>query len=109
MAPLKIEVYGRDTWAKVGDIKPGNPSGSISNNNPNGSRDVYVFECLPDNSGSVIYRSKGGCDAETGRARVLSTIGTEVVRELKRGDLPYEMEVKTDRSAETRRIRFTHV
>ncbi len=110
MASLTLEVYATaDEWKKIGELKPGDPIGSISNNKPNGTRDIYMFECLPDGSKSIIYRSKAGIDIEYGLTRMVTTEGAEVIKELRIGDEPYIMEVSTDRSPKSRRqIRFTY-
>lgn len=108
MPPLDVEAYLPDRrWTKLFELKPGDQSGSLSNNKPDGSRDVYIFECLPDDSGSVIYRSRAGMDIDDGSARTVFTAGADVVRELRRGDASYEMSIRTDRSRPGR-IRFTH-
>jgi hypothetical protein len=75
MSPLRIEIYNPELsrWIQVGEVKPGDPSGSISDNKPDGTRDIYLFECAPDNSKSTIYRSGLGLDTEVeqGRLRVV--------------------------------------
>lgn len=110
MSPLNLETYGPNmNWIKIGEVEPGDPPGSMSNNKPDGSRDIYIFECLPDDSKSVIYRSRAGLDTEIGPVRALTTTGADIIKEIKRGDEPYEMKIKTDKSPEPRQIRFTHV
>jgi hypothetical protein len=110
MTPLKLEIYTQNkNWIKVGELRAGDQPGSVSDNKPDGSRDVYMFECSPDDSKSTIYRSKAGIDTEIGPMRTLTTVGAEVIKELKRGGDPYEMRIKTDKSPEARLIRFTHV
>jgi len=110
MAPLKVEVYVSDNeWRIVGFARPGMP-GSLSDNRPDGRRDIYRLECLPDDSKSFIYRSRGGADIEIGDLRaVFPTEGQEVIAELKRGDEPYRLMVATDRNLRPAVIRFTHV
>ena len=111
MSPLRIEGYNSTSreWINVGEVKPGDPPGSISDNKPDGSRDLYMFECVPDDSKSTIYRSGFGADVDMGhvRAVVPDPSRLEVVKELGRGEA-FELEVKTDRSPEPRKIRFTH-
>jgi len=63
---------------------------------------------LQDGSKSVIYRSIAGFDTEVGSMRVLTTEGAEVVKELKDGNEPYVLNVRTDKSPEQRCIRFKH-
>lgn len=66
MSPLRVEVYnpGAKRWFLTGEVKPGGPPGSISDNKLDGSRDVYIFWCAPDDSQSTIYRSGFGVDVE---------------------------------------------
>ena len=108
MAPLSLEIYKDGNWSKVGEIKPGDPTGSISDNTETG-REIYLFECSPDDLGSVIYRSKGGIDKTIGSERQVIMADDEIIKELQKGDAPYEMEIKTDISTESKRIRFTHI
>lgn len=111
MSPLKVEVSRTGTeWVQAGPlIKPGDPSGSMSNNKEDGSRELYFFECSPDDSRSTIYKSGAGFDVDLGllRASEIDTSRLEVIRELLKGET-YEMEVKTDRSLEKIKVRFTH-
>lgn len=110
MPPLHIEVFnpGNKEWVRAGEVHPTDPKGSMSDNKPNG-RDVYIFECAKDDSKSTIYRSGLGIDIEVGKFREISMDASrlEIVKELKDGE-SFEIEVKTDRSPEKRKIRFTH-
>jgi hypothetical protein len=89
MAPLLLEIYNanKKNWIKVGEVKPGDPPGCLSDNKPDG-RYIYVFECFPDDSESVIYRSKFGVDIEIGQMRAFATLSLEVVKELQKGEKP---------------------
>ncbi|MEK7182805.1 MAG: hypothetical protein AAB694_01460 [Patescibacteria group bacterium] len=111
MAPLSLEAYNPDknSWITLDEIKPLDRPGSISDNRPDGERDIYLLECAPDDSHSTIYRSKLGVDVDlTSQIRsVTSASGLEVIKELKKGE-SFEMDVKTDRSSQPSRIRFTH-
>lgn len=111
MSPLRVEVLNQQNqWVQVGsEIKPGGPVGSISNNKHNGTREIYLLSCAPDNSKSIIYRSGFGTDIDLGPQRevLLALDKLEVVKELKKGE-SYEMFIKTDRSPEPRKIRFSH-
>ena len=54
MSPLNLEIYSPNrTWIKVAEIRRGDLPGSISDNKSDGSRDVYMFGCLPDDSKSA--------------------------------------------------------
>ena len=113
MSPLRIEAYNPELsrWIQVGEVKPGDSPGSISDNKPDGTRDVYMFGCAPDNSKSIIYRSGLGLDTEVerGRLRVVMPDPSrfETVKELNPGE-SYKMTVKTDVSQAPGQIRFTH-
>lgn len=110
MSPLKLKIFRerQGGWVTIGDVKPGDRPGSISDNKADGARDVYVFKCSEDDSKSTIYRSEGGVDTEKGDIRtVIPLEGLTIVKELKKGE-SYEIEVKTDVSKEPRKIRFSH-
>lgn len=109
MAPLNIEVYNpeRSDWIKAGELKPGDRPGSMSQNKPDGSRDIYMFECALDDSHSTIYRSALGADTEIGDARLVTTTGLEVVKELRKGDQPFILTLRPDERVR-RMARFTH-
>jgi hypothetical protein len=110
MASLQLELeVSKGRWATIGTVKPGDPPGSISDNQEDGSRDIYLFECARDGSKSTLYRSKGGIDGVVGPNRVVNMAdGAEIVKELMAGE-PYEMEVKPDRCPEPKKVRFTHM
>ena len=106
---LILEIYTNEKeWIKAGELNPGDRPGSISNNNPDGSRDVYLFECETNNNRSVIYRSSAGINTEVENLRVANVQGLEVIKELSKNDPTLEMKVKTDRSQHYRVIRFIH-
>lgn len=111
MSPLRVEIYNPEArnWIKIGEVKPNDLPGSISDNKSDGSRDVYMFECAADNSKSTIYRSGFGADIDLGSMRVVSPDPSqlEVVKELNKNE-SFEMVVKTDKSPGPRRIRFSH-
>lgn len=111
MSPLRVEIYNPEAkqWTLVGEVKPGDPPGSISDNKSDSSRDLYLFECATDNSESAIYRSGLGVDTEVDRFRVVvpNLSRLEVVKRLKKNE-SFDMTVKTDRSPKPRQIRFTH-
>lgn len=112
MAPLELRMYNPFTkeWKKVGEVPEGD-NGSISNNKPDGTRDIYFFECAEDNSHSTIYRSGFGMDMEiTGtslRELIIDGSKIEKVAELK-ADESHEMIVKTDKGSMPVNTRFTH-
>lgn len=108
--PLRLELRDPNNahrWIVVGTLMPGQPSGSVSNNTPEG-RDIYLFACLEDGSKSVIHKSDMGVDIETAQVReIVNLTGFSVVKELREGET-YEMDIRSDQSPETRHIRFTH-
>lgn len=107
MSPLNLEVFNPQgsEWRKVGELKPGQPPGSISQNKPDGSREIYFFECNSDDSESIIYRSKAGVDAATSHVRSVGTAGLETVRVLKNGE-SHTISIKVDTSDVRRIIRL---
>lgn len=87
MPPLSLSVKtGDGNWKEFGVLRPGNRPGSISDNTPEGRREVYVFACWPDDSRSVVSRSAGGADAATDDARRIISAGFEVVKVLRKGE-----------------------
>ena len=96
-----------NNWIEIAALNPRDRPGSISDNKPDGGRDVYLFECEPDDSKSTIYQYRGS-DTEFGLVRLVDLEGIEVVKELRRGDKPYEMRVKPGKVPEHTQIRFTH-
>src|SRR3989344_5798873 len=107
---LGVEVYNAmaKDWVQLPELKPGDRPGSVSQNKPDGTREVYLFECAPDNSHSTIYRSKLGADAATPDTRIVTTEGLEIIKELRRGEEPYVLTLLTDISPQRKIIRFTH-
>ena len=112
MPPLEIEAYhkGREVWVKSAEVKPGDPPGSISDNKPNGKRDIYMFECITDDSKSTIYRSVLGLDLESAKGErtvFFDPSKREVVKELAKGE-SHEITVFTDKARQASLLRFTH-
>ncbi len=108
--PLYLEINREGKWRTVGRLTPGDSPGSISHNKTDGRREMYMFECAADDSHSTIYRSIGGADGEIGDKRHVNIMsGIEIITILYRGNEPYAMSIKTDRSEKTRQIRFSHV
>lgn len=105
---LLIEVF-TDDWQPMGEISASDPPGSFSHNPEDGPREMLMFYCHGDRS--TIERSLGGGDAETGPYRIVTSIGTELVAELRDGE-SHEMFIRPDNYREERlegrRVRFTH-
>ena len=109
MSPCEVEFRpkGQKEWLKLESINPGDQPGSISDVSK-GKRDIYLFDCAPDNSKSTIYRSPVGVDMDVGEAaRVITPLkDLEVIKEVKRGE-SHELEVTTERG-HSGTFRFTH-
>lgn len=109
MSPLRIEAFnsGIGEWVTAGKIYPGDQPGSISQNKPDGEREIYLFECKEGDEKSVIYRSKEGFDISSPTSRTIGTAGLETVATLKDRE-HYEISIKTDKSEARTVVRFTH-
>lgn len=112
MAPLEIDTYRPDLnkWVHIGEVKPGDRPGSIAQNNPDGTRDIYIFECAKDDSSSTVYRSKSGVDFTKGQLREIISERTnwQVIKIIKKSEEPSTLNIKTDISSQRRLIRFSH-
>jgi len=112
MTPLYLDVEIENQYKQMARIAPNDPAGSISNNNEDGTRAIYLFECNSDDSSSTIYEMPFGLDTETGKQRVIMNISDKtkwkIVRVLREGDNPLILNIKTDKSPVSQRIRFTH-
>lgn len=112
MPPLHIEAFHSTNrnWFRLGEIHPTDPMASMSDNKPDGSRNIYMLKCARDDSGSTIFRSGAGVDTKVGRFREIIAMDTsklEVVKELRDGE-SFEMDVKPDMSPASIKVRFTH-
>ncbi len=111
MSPLRVEIYRPDIkqYAQAGEVSFGDPPGSMSDNKPDGTRDLYIFECSPDDSKSTIYKSELGVDVSQGnlRAVISDRARWNIVKELRKNQ-SFEMNVRTDVSPKPRQVRFTH-
>lgn len=109
MSPLKVEIYRplSTAWQLVAELWSNDPYGSISDNLADGTRNVYTFGVNRDDATAFIERSILGLDVEYESQRALDSSGFETTALLNDGE-SYEMEVKTDRSPEPRKIRFSY-
>jgi hypothetical protein len=110
MSPLRIQRYipDNDAWSQVVDVNGGDPDVSISANNPDGSRDVYLFGVDTINHQGYIRRSIGGIDEADPDVRVIDSLGFVTVATLNSSE-SYELVTVTDKSkGEPRRLRFTY-
>jgi hypothetical protein len=107
--PLLLEVYNPHlkTWVEAGRVSPGDPPGSMSNNTLDGSRELYIFECAVDDSTSTIYVVPGKGDVATTHVRAVLNNRQEwlVFKKLRKNQV-LELTVKTDRSPQSRKLRF---
>lgn len=112
MSPLEMKGYRKDAGDFVHHalFEPGE-SGRITNNLPNGEKELYRFSCLPDGSKSVIEKSKRGFGiAFAGAGQPLSaghSLEWTLVRELRRGEF-FDIQVITDFNPNLRTVRFEH-
>ncbi len=106
----RIETYiqSADRWAMVADVAPGSLPGSITNITDDGIREIILFECAPDNSQTTIYRSTLGIDTEIGPHRIIDSLQRETINDLRVGE-SHEMNIRTDKGTEPRKVRFTHI
>lgn len=101
----------KEEWVNVGEVGPNDLPGTLSNNLPDGTRDVYVFSCSKDDSHSEIRKLPLGFETEIGYMRVFDQNDldrAEVVATLRRNDPPYRISLKTDVSLQRKIVRFTH-
>src|ERR1700722_11976619 len=98
MSPLKVELYNASTdgWRPLGEIKPGEQNGSLSDNLPDGKRDVYMFGVDEETNSGFILRSVAGIDIENSGTRAINSLAFAVVARLLDGD-SHEMMIRTDR------------
>lgn len=111
MSPLRIEKYITESniWDHVADINSGDPDGTISANNPDGSRDIYLFGVDMINRQGFIKRSIAGIDIANAEKRAVNSLGFLTVATLNSNE-SYEIETVTDRSqGKSRRVRFVYL
>ena len=111
MSPIRIERFipNTDTWVHMGDVNRGDPNASISANNSDGTRDLYMFGVDGENQQGYIKKSIAGFDEADSEIRVTYSLGFITVATLNPSD-SYEIEIITDKSrGELRRIRFVYL
>lgn len=89
---LHVQLKKEGRWKDIIRLGPEDRAGSISDIKQN-RRDVYVFKCNEDGTSSLL-RSKSGVDVEKEDVRVITTVGLETIKLLRRGE-SYEMNVKS--------------
>jgi hypothetical protein len=107
MSPLLIQMHDKsnDTWYDVARINPGDRPGSASDNGR--IRNMYMFECSPDDNYSTLSRSKGGMDLEDSKMRIIKSEGFEVVKMLRKDEF-HDLSIVTAGGKEVD-IRFKHI
>lgn len=87
--PLLAQVMDRKTNSILLSkfLPPGSYPGTVSNNK-DGARELYIFECVPDDTSSRLCRSTGGVDIalSNGARLVRPENGLELVRTLRKGE-----------------------
>lgn len=103
--PLLVEVATAEGWLPASVLFPGDPEASMSSNHPRG-RDIILFRCEQDRS--VISRSTGGADWETGggTGRAIASLGIAELAVLGPGE-SFELTATSDRG-HTHTVRWTH-
>jgi hypothetical protein len=105
---LRIEVHIEDDqWALAGQIDQGDRDGSMSDNPPEGGRDIYRFGVDPVSNTGYVVREGFGADRDVSGVREVSSLGTVIVASLHHGE-SHELTVRPDNSSAPRRIRFTY-
>ena len=109
MCPLKFELFNHNThqWATVGEVKAGDPDGSVSDNKGD-TRDTYSFGVDAENNQGYVMKSIDAVDVAFAGVRAIGAESFETVAELG-PDESHEMIIKTDRSEVARKIRLTYL
>lgn len=104
---LCVEIRDGASWRTIGRLAPGEPSGSISHNAPDG-RQIYRFTAV-SSALSRIERSVGGVDFEVGALRVIAaSAGFEEVSRLTAENPKLVFWLRTDLMTEVHEARFRH-
>lgn len=108
MPPLRVDVYnpGSDEWIQLKDLGAEDRVGTVSDNTPEG-RYIYLFGVDKRENKAFIKKSTTGLDVNIGPNRVVSSMASVIVASLDLNE-SHELTVKTDRSKQPRRMRFTY-
>lgn len=109
--PLIVEAYDKETqsWIEVVEIMPGDPPGSVTDNNLVSGDELYLFICDESDRFSSVYRSVGGVDQEVlGPLQFLGIDEMIKIKEIKNGET-FEKDIFTEISPTTRHIRLRHL
>lgn len=101
---LRFEFQRGGQWQPAVTITEDDQPGSLTHYEPDGRRQVIVFQCC--GGWSTITRSTGGTDQEIGRMRVIHSLGSELLAKL----LPGQQHERTIRLADgtSYQTRWTH-
>lgn len=114
MSPLRIEVFNEvnQEWIETRKFNPTDSPDYVPYSNPNEEGEIYLAECKPDDSKSIIYSVSPWIEDPKELAKASPFLADRskfvTVQEIRDGDKPFEMDIKTDKDSETRRFRFTH-
>ncbi|MBI2013247.1 MAG: hypothetical protein HYS87_00180 [Candidatus Colwellbacteria bacterium] len=96
------------SWKETCRVYPHQAPGSITDNKPDGTRDVYLFYCEDDDGCSKVLKSRGGVDTADPSTRVVTNLaGFELVKTIHPREY-FTMTILTDESQEPRKIRIKH-
>lgn len=86
-------ITGNAAWVSIGSVCENEPPGSITSKPPYAPREVFVFGWYEGGPG--VWRSIGGVDVETAAVREITSVGFELLADLRAG--AYEREMWTRR------------
>lgn len=111
---LKIERYNteEDNWKSVRVLTPEDGPATITNNYPDGTREIFYLRCKPNNSSIIVkfQPSFSGRSPDYGYRRILfkDVQQSKECTVLDRNSSPLELLVTTDKSDEPQKLRLTH-
>ncbi len=107
MPPLTIEAFYGNGWGNHGTCEPGGYGRLIGYKFGGGTND-YLFRCV-DGSRSIVECFEGGSYEIVEHGNIVAQKEHSSIRELRKGDEPYEVIIRSPESPVGRRVRFTHV
>ena len=107
MPPLTIEAFYGNNWVNHGTCEPGG-YGRMRDHAPEGGTDDYLFLCV-DGLYSIVECFEGGSYEIVGHGNIFAWKKHSSIRELRKGDEPYEVIIRSPENPVGRRVRFTHV
>lgn len=108
MSPLNVEIKRQGAkWKKIGTQEPGQTPGSFSDIRSKGGRDMYVYECVIDDTFSLITVYRGGVEGEGQSQKEVFGKGEEFTR-LKKGQSK-TIHIRSNEFGGKVSVRFKHV